>query len=68
MDTLTANEVAILTTQGAIYAIKAFRDRTGQGLRESKDAVDAYAIVLGLRVSQPCSYCHGTGKTYRYTR
>lgn len=63
---LNPNEVAILVKRGPIFAIKAYRERTGMGLRESKDAVDSYAIALDMRVSEPCTYCNGSGKVYRY--
>lgn len=39
---LTYTEIDLLGTSGKLMAIKAFRERTGWGLKESKDAVDAY--------------------------
>lgn len=39
---LSPEEIALVATD-RIAAIKAYRDRTGNGLRESKEAVDAYA-------------------------
>lgn len=46
---LTQNEVKILKTRGIIPAIKEYRARTYQGLKESKDAVENYVKSAGLR-------------------
>ena len=44
-------EVALLRAGRKIDAIKSLRERTGIGLKEAKDAIDALEGPLGLRSS-----------------
>lgn len=46
---LTQNEIKILKARGIIPAIREYCDRTGEGLKESKDAVENYVKSSGLR-------------------
>jgi hypothetical protein len=46
-------EAALLRAGRKIDAIKSLRERTGLGLKEAKDAVDAVERQLGLARSQP---------------
>jgi hypothetical protein len=45
---VTANELAIAVREGKIPAIKAYRDRTGRGLKDSKDYIENAVFNLGL--------------------
>jgi hypothetical protein len=45
---LAAEVLAILQSQGKIAAIKQYREATGAGLRESKEAVEALAEEAGV--------------------
>ncbi len=45
---VTAQELLIATREGKIQAIKVYRDRTGRGLKDSKDAVEDAMLLLGL--------------------
>jgi len=42
----TDKEKDLYVTKGKIHAIKAYRERTGQGLKASKDAIDIYCSHL----------------------
>lgn len=42
---LNVSEMAMAETKRMIQAIKALRERTGCGLKEAKDAVDAYKLA-----------------------
>ena len=46
-------EAALLRAGRKLEAIKSLRQRTGLGLKESKDAMDALERQLGLARSQP---------------
>src|SRR6185436_9549703 len=50
---LTAEEEHQVQKGSLIWAIKSVRTRTGLGLREAKDLVDAYMGRLGLPVYRP---------------
>jgi ribosomal protein L7/L12 len=45
------DELHLYKAQGKIAAIKAFRARTGLGLKESKDAIENAAAKLGMTIS-----------------
>lgn len=47
-----AEVLPILKQQGLIPAIKVYRERTGTGLKESKDAVEAIAAKHGIVASR----------------
>lgn len=49
---LEAELLPILRNQGLIPAIKVYRERTGTGLKESKDAVEAIAARHGIVASR----------------
>lgn len=46
---VTASELRIAKCHGKIEAIKAYRDRTKLGLKESKDNIEAAMSSLGLQ-------------------
>ena len=46
---LAAEEIRLLKTDSMVAAIKAYRHRTAKGLKESKDAVEAYIAAHNLR-------------------
>jgi hypothetical protein len=54
-DGLAADVLAILQSQGKIAAIKHYREATGAGLREAKEAVEELAESAGA------SPAHGSG-------
>jgi hypothetical protein len=62
---MTADEVKELATRGRIYATKALRLRTGLGLRDALDIVNAYAVAIGMGTMQEqrytCGECGGSG-------
>lgn len=45
----TTDELCLYINQGKINAIKAYRERTRLGLRESKEAIENAASRLGLK-------------------
>jgi hypothetical protein len=54
---LTPKEKRAANTYGRIRAIKLMRERTGLGLRESKDIVDAWMERHHCCVRHPLCYC-----------
>lgn len=61
--TLTDEEVRLLATEGIIACIKAVRSRTGYGLKESKDLVENFAALRGLKRIEAAN---GFGQSTRY--
>lgn len=49
LDDPNENEVSIGLNQGKIASIKAYRERTGKGLAESKDAMEKHFDKLGYQ-------------------
>ncbi len=47
---LEAEVIEILQRQGKIAAIKYYREETGQGLKEAKEAVEELQILAGVDV------------------
>lgn len=53
---VNASEIELMRQGQVIWAIKEVRQRTGLGLREAKDLVEAAGIKLGFRVPDPTGW------------
>ena len=54
-NSLEGQVLALMRAQKTIWAIKVYREQTGAGLKEAKDAVEALAAKYGIRKQAGCA-------------